>query len=390
MDGVIRHARIARLLRARHGLVWMGSKRLRRQGVSVGMHKDGRKPPLRSSGDRLATSVGKLTAPLHFPFLVSSCAQDEPVPPPFVFVNFNKNDKLEPVSFGLWLRILRRTTDERSLLWLLRPSERLATGFIEENLRKVAAAGGVDPRRLIFAERTPKHAHLARHVAGDLFLDVWIVNALLYMCAVRSHNVLFYFVLILAIPHIPTNFAKTFFYGAHSTATDALRGGLPVLTCPGDAFARRVGVSLLENTCCHHGKGEEEVNFQRHLITHSVREFEDLAVRLAKEHRSMDPQLSGSNIRPRHSANLLSRLQAGLMVAPLDSLGPHPGEGNARNDYRLFGTAIFTATMERACALMWEVFNADKRGISHDLSSNVELVGTPPLSVRRHIAVGGG
>ena len=106
MDGVIRHARIARLLRARHGLVWMGSKRLRRQGVSVGMHKDGRKPPLRSSGDRLATSVGKLTAPLHFPFLVSSCAQDEPVPPPFVFVNFNKNDKLEPVSFGLWLRIL--------------------------------------------------------------------------------------------------------------------------------------------------------------------------------------------------------------------------------------------------------------------------------------------
>jgi len=89
------------------------------------------------------------------------------------------------------------------VLWLLD----CGTAAVE-NLRREAAARGISPQRLIFAPRIEASEHLARHRCADLCLD-------------------------------------TFYYGAHTTASDALWAGLPVLTCPGDAMASRVAASLL-------------------------------------------------------------------------------------------------------------------------------------------------
>lgn len=123
-----------------------------------------------------------------------------------VFANFNKADKIEPTIWGVWMAALRRAP--HSVLWLLEPHSNVAGNVTVGNLKLEAAAHGVHPSRLIFAPRADKAEHIRRHRAADLFLD-------------------------------------TFFYGAHSTATDSLRGGLPVITLSGDAFPRRVGVSLL-------------------------------------------------------------------------------------------------------------------------------------------------
>jgi len=118
-----------------------------------------------------------------------------------VLAAFSAPAKIEPGIFGTWMRILERFP--ASVLWL---RERGAGATV--NLRKAAGAAGIDPRRLIFAPRLDdKAAHLARHRAADLFLDTAI-------------------------------------YGAHTTATDALMAGLPVLTCAGQTFQSRVGASL--------------------------------------------------------------------------------------------------------------------------------------------------
>ncbi|MGD1016584.1 MAG: tetratricopeptide repeat protein [Roseiarcus sp.] len=119
----------------------------------------------------------------------------------FVFCCFNNSGKLNPDTLDGWSRILLAIP--RSVLWLLQDNV-AAVG----NLRKEAAARGVDPGRLIFAERAPQAEHLARHRLADLFLD-------------------------------------TLPYNAHTTASDALWAGLPVLTRIGDTFAGRVGASLL-------------------------------------------------------------------------------------------------------------------------------------------------
>jgi protein O-GlcNAc transferase len=102
-------------------------------------------------------------------------------------------------------------------------------------LRREAAARGVDPARLIFARRTTSLAeHLASHRAADLFLD-------------------------------------TLPYNAHSTASDALWAGLPLVTCRGTSFAGRVAASLL------HAIGLSE------LVTHDLAAYEALALRLARD-----------------------------------------------------------------------------------------------------------
>jgi len=119
----------------------------------------------------------------------------------FVFCCFNSNHKISPATFDVWMRILHQV--DGSVLWLLAGHPQTA-----ENLRKEAAARGVDPARLIFAGRMPVADHLARHQMADLFLD-------------------------------------TLPYNAHTTACDALWAGLPVLTCAGETFAGRVGASLL-------------------------------------------------------------------------------------------------------------------------------------------------
>jgi predicted O-linked N-acetylglucosamine transferase (SPINDLY family) len=99
------------------------------------------------------------------------------------------------------MRILGRV--EGSVLWLFESNATAAS-----NLRKEAAARGIDPERLIFAPRLPLSEHLARHRFADLFLDT-----------------------------LPCN--------AHTTASDALWAGLPVVTCVGGTFAGRVAASLL-------------------------------------------------------------------------------------------------------------------------------------------------
>jgi predicted O-linked N-acetylglucosamine transferase (SPINDLY family) len=119
----------------------------------------------------------------------------------FVFCSFNTNYKLNPDTFDVWTRVL--VACPGSVLWLLQD-----TPVVVGNLKKAAAARGVDPSRLIFAKRTGAAQHLARNRLADLFLDGWP-------------------------------------YGAHTTASDALWAGLPVLTRLGETFASRVASSLL-------------------------------------------------------------------------------------------------------------------------------------------------
>jgi predicted O-linked N-acetylglucosamine transferase (SPINDLY family) len=120
----------------------------------------------------------------------------------FVFCCFNNNFKITPKVFDSWVRILKAV--EGSVLWLLEDNPNAVI-----NLRKEALDRGLDPKRVVFAQRMNVSEHLARHRAADLFID-------------------------------------TLPYNAHTTASDALWMGLPVLTCMGESFASRVAASLLK------------------------------------------------------------------------------------------------------------------------------------------------
>ena len=144
----------------------------------------------------------------------------------FVFCCFNNTHKITPTIFDSWMKILVRT--EASVLWLSQ-----ANSVAVENLRKEAARRGVNPERLIFAERwTSLPEHLVRLRAADLFLD-------------------------------------TLPYNAHATALDALWTGLPLLTCEGQGFAGRVAASLLRT-----------IGLPQ-LITESISQYEETATALA-------------------------------------------------------------------------------------------------------------
>src|SRR5205814_2473512 len=88
----------------------------------------------------------------------------------FVFCCFNNNFKISGTEFDIWMRLLARV--DESVLWLLRDNR-----WAEANLRKEAVARGIDPARLIFADRVPIPDHLARHRCADLFLDTFNYNA---------------------------------------------------------------------------------------------------------------------------------------------------------------------------------------------------------------------
>lgn len=120
----------------------------------------------------------------------------------FVFACFNNNYKITPEVFAVWMRILSAVPG--SVLWLLAYND-----VAKANLRQAAQMAGVDPERLVFAGTTSLIEHLARQHRADLFLD-------------------------------------TAPYNAHTTASDALWMGLPVLTCVGQSFAARVAASLLK------------------------------------------------------------------------------------------------------------------------------------------------
>ena len=118
----------------------------------------------------------------------------------FVFCSLNNGWKITRPVFEIWMRLLEQI--EGSVLWLL-------DGAHADNLRREAAARGVKPSRLVFAPKLPPDQHLARHQLADLFLD-------------------------------------TLPYNAHTSCSDALWAGLPVITCYGKAFPGRVAASLLK------------------------------------------------------------------------------------------------------------------------------------------------
>ncbi len=145
----------------------------------------------------------------------------------FVFCCFNNCWKILPGTFATWMRLLAAVPG--SVLWLL-DENKAAT----RNLRQAAASYDIDPARLVFAKRAPNADHLARHRLADLFLDT-----------------------------LPCN--------AHTTTSDALWAGLPVLTLQGRAFQARVAASLL--------RAAE----MPELITTSEAEYEALALALARD-----------------------------------------------------------------------------------------------------------
>ncbi|HEX4270637.1 MAG TPA: tetratricopeptide repeat protein, partial [Rhizomicrobium sp.] len=149
----------------------------------------------------------------------------------FVFCCFNHNWKITPSLFDIWMRLLQQV--EGSVLWLLE-----GNASIRDNLRKEASARGVAPERLIFAARTTPDQHLARQQLADLFLD-------------------------------------TLPYNAHTTASDALWAGLPLVTTPGQSFPARVAASIL--------KAAELPE----LIADDLAAYEALALRLAHDPASL-------------------------------------------------------------------------------------------------------
>src|ERR1051326_3109798 len=145
----------------------------------------------------------------------------------FVFCCFNNNYKMTAPAYDVWMRLLRSV--EPRVLWLFARHE-----LAKANLRREAAARGIDASRLVFLDELPHDEYLARHGLADLFLD-------------------------------------TLPYNAHATGSNALWAGLPLLTCAGNTLAGRVGTSLL------HAAGLPE------LVTHSLEDSEALARKLATD-----------------------------------------------------------------------------------------------------------
>lgn len=143
----------------------------------------------------------------------------------FVFCCFNTAWKITAPVFDVWMRLLAQVPG--SVLWLKRTAPDTTA-----NLERAAAARGIDPARLVYAEDAPLEVHLARHQLADLFVN-------------------------------------TLPYNAHTTAADALGAGLPVLTCEGESFAGRVAASLLRAA---------ELD---EMVTQTLAEYEARALELA-------------------------------------------------------------------------------------------------------------
>jgi predicted O-linked N-acetylglucosamine transferase (SPINDLY family) len=144
-----------------------------------------------------------------------------------VFCCTNNSWKITRPVFSIWMRLLGQVPGSVLLLKAAPPD-------IRANLEKEAARHDIAAERLVWADDLPLAQHLARYRVADLFLD-------------------------------------TLPYNAHATAADALWAGLPVLTLKGETFAGRVAASLLEAV------------EMPELITHSLAEYEDMALRLARD-----------------------------------------------------------------------------------------------------------
>jgi predicted O-linked N-acetylglucosamine transferase (SPINDLY family) len=190
----------------------------------------------------------------------------------FVFCCFNNNYKILPPTFDSWMRILKMV--DGSILWLFQEDNPQAV----DNLKQEAEKHGVAHQRIVFAGRVPLSEHLARYRYANLFLD-------------------------------------TLPYNAHTTASDALWTGLPVLTQRGQSFASRVAASLLSAI------GLPE------LITSSQEEYEELAIELA--------------LNPTKLADIKLRLVNNCLTAPL------------------FDTLLFTKNIEAAYMKMYDRYQND-------------------------------
>ena len=208
----------------------------------------------------------------------------------FVFCCFNNNYKIMPDTFARWMRILGRV--EGSVLWLLEDNPIAAS-----NLRREAVTRNVNPERLVFARRIDLPEHLARHRLANLFLDT-----------------------------LPCN--------AHTTASDALWAGLPVLTLAGEGFASRVAASLL--TAIHLPE----------LIASTPEQYEEMAVQLAADTRRL--------------AGIRQRLADNRLTTPL------------------FNTQLFTKGVEAGYLKIYERYQANLPAAHVYLSESQEAWSVTP------------
>ena len=165
----------------------------------------------------------------------------------FVFCSFNNSYKIRPAAFDVWMKLLRAV--DGSVLWLLDDNAAAVA-----RLKAAAEMRGVSSSRLVFAPRVPLDRHLARHRLADLFLDTFPVNA-------------------------------------HTTASDALWAGLPLVTLQGETFTSRVAASVLAAV------GLPE------LVTRTWADYEGLALKLARA--------------PQALAKLTAHLDGARLTAPL-------------------------------------------------------------------------
>ena len=189
----------------------------------------------------------------------------------FIFCCFNKNYKITPNIFDVWMRLLKKI--DGSVLWLIEDSD-----LGSKNLKKEAKKRGVEPNRIVFAKRMAVPEHLARHKIANIFID-------------------------------------TFPYTAHTTCSDALWSGLPVITKIGQSFASRVGGSLLSAV------GLKE------LITKTEKEYENLAIKVATS--------------PEFLKKIKNKLEKNRITEPL------------------FNTKLYTIKIESAFKKIYERYHSD-------------------------------
>jgi protein O-GlcNAc transferase len=200
----------------------------------------------------------------------------------FIFCSFNNQSKISPSTFAGWMRILKATNN--SILWLYVVNVNAA-----KNLKKEAKQFGINEDRLIFAQNILHKDHLKRIQLADLFLD-------------------------------------TLPYNGHTTTSEALKMGLPVLTSIGSSFASRVSASLLT-----------AVNLSE-MITSTQEEYETLAIQLATH--------------PEKLKVIKDKLVQNLPTAPL------------------FNTKLYTLNLEAAYQIMYKRY---QDGLDpDDIEINVE------------------
>lgn len=190
----------------------------------------------------------------------------------FIFCCFNGSYKIEPESFEAWMNILKRVP--KSVLWLLKTNK-----TADINLKEEAKKRNLNPNRLIFANRMPRNKHIKRLALADLALDTFTVNG-------------------------------------HTTTSDMLWAGVPVITLQGKHFASRVASSILTSV------GLTD------LISKNKKDYEDLAVKLA--------------LFPSKLKKIKTELNS------------------QRSSAALFNTEVFANHFNNALIKMWEIYKTGK------------------------------